>query len=321
MPLKFPPRERFTQCGTGMVWSVGRLARERPPRAHPYPKALIPTICGASITRASSSSAINVIVIRSPSPTTPRGYCCCAKRSSPRGKSWRFPLSNVSSGSGGSPWRFVPTTAFRSLPLTDCFSFRASRSGGCVSASPSNAFGPATPSRNGRHERMHLTLKQHATRPAAANFLQQQAKFDAFLDEFNNERPHQALDMKCPREVYTPSPRSYQGLAEPHYPFHDRTILVTSCGRICLHRKKINLSKSLPGQAVGIREVENGIWLVSFMSYDLGYIDLEERTLQPLENPFGPHALANPSVRPQSHSMGAPGETEASNAGEQLAKG
>jgi hypothetical protein len=58
-----------------------------------------------------------------------------------------------------------------------------------------------------------------------------------------------------------------------------------------LHRKKINLSKSLAGQAVGIKEVEDGIWLVSFMDYDLGYVDLEERTLQPLNNPFGPKVL------------------------------
>jgi len=65
-------------------------------------------------------------------------------------------------------------------------------------------------------------------------------------------------------------------------------IHVTCCGRICLHRKKINLSTVFAGQAVGIREVEEGIWLVSFMNYDLGYIDLEERTLQPLDNPFGP---------------------------------
>lgn len=60
---------------------------------------------------------------------------------------------------------------------------------------------------------------------------------------------------------------------------------------ICLHRKKINLSKSPAGQAVGIKEVEDGIWLVSFMDYDLGYIDLDERTLQSLENPFGPKVL------------------------------
>jgi hypothetical protein len=71
------------------------------------------------------------------------------------------------------------------------------------------------------------------------------------------------------------------------YLFHDRTALVTYCGRI-IFKKKINLSTSLAGQAVGIKEVDDGIWLVSFMDYDLGYIDLEEKTLQPLENPFGP---------------------------------
>ena len=69
------------------------------------------------------------------------------------------------------------------------------------------------------------------------------------------------------------------------------TVVVTSCGRLCLYRKKINLSVTLAGQAVGIKEVDNGIWLVSFMVYDLGYIDLEDKTLQPLENPFGPKVL------------------------------
>ena len=67
--------------------------------------------------------------------------------------------------------------------------------------------------------------------------------------------------------------------------------MVTSCGRLCLYRKKINLSVTLAGQAVGVKEVDNGIWLVSFMDYDLGYIDLEEKTLQSLENPFGPKVL------------------------------
>ena len=141
---------------------------------------------------------------------------------------------------------------------------------------------------NGRHERMHLTLKKEATRPAGANILQQQAKFDTFLEEFNHERPHEALAMKCPAEVYSASSRPYRGIPDPHYPFHDRTVVVTSCGRLCLYNNKINLSVSLAGQAVGVKEVDNGIWLVSFMNYDLGYIDLEEKTLQPLENPFGP---------------------------------
>jgi transposase InsO family protein len=147
---------------------------------------------------------------------------------------------------------------------------------------------PGKPQQNGRHERMHLTLKKETTRPAGMNSLQQQATFDAFVHEFNNARPHEALNMKYPAEIYTPSPRAYNGLPELGYPFHDRTILVTACGRICLHRKKINISTVLAGQTLGIKEIDEGIWLASFMHYDLGYFDLEQKTLQPLDNPFGP---------------------------------
>ena len=150
---------------------------------------------------------------------------------------------------------------------------------------------PGHPQQNGRHERMHLTLKKETTRPPGMNSLQQQAKFDDFISEFNAERPHEALDMKVPNEVYSPSRRSYQGLPEVEYPFHDRDILVTSCGRICMHRKKINISTVLAGQRLGIKEVDDGIWLISFMHYDLGYIDLEQKTLQTIDNPFGSRLL------------------------------
>src|SRR6267154_201894 len=118
---------------------------------------------------------------------------------------------------------------------------------------------PGHPQQNGRHERMHLTLKTQTTRPASGNSLQQQSKFDDFLEEFNNERPHEALDMKCPAEVYTPAIRGYGGLPELAYPFHDRVIHVTNCGRICLHRKTINLITVFAGQALGIKEVEEGV--------------------------------------------------------------
>lgn len=147
---------------------------------------------------------------------------------------------------------------------------------------------PGNPQQNGRHERMHRTLKREATRPAGMNFLQQQARFDAFVGEFNDERPHEALGMKRPADLYTASPRPYRGLPDIHYPLHDRDVVVATCGRICMHRKKINISTSLAGQRLGIKEVDEAIWLVSFMDYDLGYIDLEQKTLQPLANPFGP---------------------------------
>lgn len=83
--------------------------------------------------------------------------------------------------------------------------------------------------------------------------------------------------------------KSLSGLARTRliYPFHDRDILVTSCGSICMHRKKINVSTVLAGQKLGIKEIDDGIWLLSFMHYDLGYIDLEQRTLQTIDNLFG----------------------------------
>jgi putative transposase len=145
---------------------------------------------------------------------------------------------------------------------------------------------PGHPEQNGRHERMHLTLKKEATKPAAQNFLQQQAKFDDFIDCYNRERPHQALAMKYPAELYLPSPRPYRGLDELKYPFHDRTITVTYCGRICFGRRKINLSTVFAGQNVGVKEVSDKIWLVSFMDYDLGFFDHETGHLESADNPF-----------------------------------
>jgi len=145
---------------------------------------------------------------------------------------------------------------------------------------------PGHPQQNGRHERMHLTLKKEATKPAAKNFLQQQARFDQFIDTFNRERPHQALNMRCPSEVYQASPRPYKGLQELEYPFHDRTITVTRCGRICLGAQKINLSQAFAGQKVGVKQVADQVWLVSFMQYDLGYFDDETCRIESAANPF-----------------------------------
>jgi putative transposase len=145
---------------------------------------------------------------------------------------------------------------------------------------------PGRPQQNGRHERMHLTLKKEATKPAAKNFLQQQGKFDRFIEEFNQERPHEAIGMKYPAEIYTPSLKPYKGLSDLEYPFHDRTITVTCCGRICIGRRKINLSTVFAGQNVGIKEVSDKIWLVSFMKYDLGFFDHEAGRVECAENPF-----------------------------------
>jgi len=150
---------------------------------------------------------------------------------------------------------------------------------------------PGHPQQNGRHERMHLTLKLETTKPAARTFLEQQARFDDFIACYNSERPHQALNMQVPAQHYQPSPRQYQGLPDIEYPFHDKAVTVTTCGRICFNRQKINLSQVFAGQTVGIKQTDDRIWLVSFMDYDLGYFDDETCRLEPLANPFGPKVL------------------------------
>ncbi|HEX2727348.1 MAG TPA: hypothetical protein VHN20_16120 [Beijerinckiaceae bacterium] len=136
-----------------------------------------------------------------------------------------------------------------------------------------------------------MSSKLETTKPAAENFLRQQAKFDAFVDCYNNERPHQPLAMRCPAELYSPSPRPYRGLPELDYPFHDKIVIVTTCGRICFNNQKINLSQVFAGQMVGISQVDDHLWLASFMHYDLGYFDDEPCRLEPIANPFGPKVL------------------------------
>ena len=135
---------------------------------------------------------------------------------------------------------------------------------------------------------MHLTLKTEATKPAAENFLQQQARFDGFIKRFNEERPHQALHMKVPADLYEKSLRPYQGLSDLDYPVHDWTATVTNCGRICYKGRKINLSVVFAGQRVGVKQVADKIWLVSFMQYDLGFFDQDEGRVEPAANPFVP---------------------------------
>ncbi len=150
---------------------------------------------------------------------------------------------------------------------------------------------PGCPQQNGRHERMHLTLKNETTKPAAFNFLQQQERFDRFMAVYNNERPHQGLAGAYPGELYTPSARVYEPLPEPDYPLHDRTVHVTRCGRICIGKRKINLSKVFAGQILGLREVDDKIWLVSFLDYDLGFFDNKENRFEPANNPFTPEKV------------------------------
>jgi transposase InsO family protein len=141
---------------------------------------------------------------------------------------------------------------------------------------------PAHPEENGRHERMHRTLKRETARPARTNLLQQQERFDDFLDEFNRERPHEALAMKCPAEIYAASPRPYPTrLPDPEYPDYDDVLLVRREGSVTFLGRRIYLAAALAGQRVGIREEDDRRWLVTFMRLELGHI-LPDRTFAPL---------------------------------------
>lgn len=149
---------------------------------------------------------------------------------------------------------------------------------------------PAHPEENGRHERMHRTLKCETTRPARTNLLHQQERFDAFVDEFNKERPHEALSMKRPAEVYKPSSRPFpESLPEPEYPQHDDVLTVSRIGHVYFRRRQIYVSSALAFQNVGIREERDGSWLVSFLELDLGHLTTNHRFV-PMDASFPPKA-------------------------------
>ena len=134
---------------------------------------------------------------------------------------------------------------------------------------------PAHPEQNGQHERMHRVLKQETTRPAARTLLQQQERFDRFVDVYNFERPHEAIDMRLPADLYTPSPRRFPAELPPlEYPMHDDVRTVHNTGEIRIDTQSIFISGAFAGERVGIRELEDGRWLVSFAHIDLGIVEL-----------------------------------------------
>lgn len=149
---------------------------------------------------------------------------------------------------------------------------------------------PGHPEENGRHERMHRTLKFETARPPCDNQLQQQERFDEFELEFNHHRPHEALGMKRPAEVYERSHRPYPAtLPEPTYPDHDDVLRVNRDGFVRLGRRQSYLAAALAGQHVGIREERDGRWLVTFMDLDLGHFGNNNK-LTPLPSSIPPEA-------------------------------
>ena len=144
---------------------------------------------------------------------------------------------------------------------------------------------PGKPQQNGRHERMHRTLKAETTRPAAGSLAAQQRKFNAFREEFNNERPHEALDMQTPACLYQPSAREMPNKIPPlEYPDRFEVRYVSANGGIRWNRDWINVSIVCVGEYVGLEEIDDGIWNVYFGPLKLGR--LNERHMR-IEDEYG----------------------------------
>jgi transposase InsO family protein len=147
---------------------------------------------------------------------------------------------------------------------------------------------PGHPEQNGRHERMHRTLKAETTRPAGQTLLHQQERFDTFREHFNRERPHEALGQRPPSSVYVPSAQARTSVGELDYPLHDDVRTVAASGHIHVLRRRgtcLFLSSSLAGQRVGLREIEPDRVLITFADLDLGVFDLSTRSFDVYEAP------------------------------------
>jgi putative transposase len=133
---------------------------------------------------------------------------------------------------------------------------------------------PGKPQQNGRHERMHKTLKAETAQPPAATLAHQQQRFDHFCHEFNHERPHQALGQTAPAKHYCASPRGYPArLDDPVYPADYQRRRVRSTGEIKWAGERIFLSAPLIGEVVGVKETENGDGEIYFGPVALAVID------------------------------------------------
>jgi putative transposase len=139
---------------------------------------------------------------------------------------------------------------------------------------------PGQPQQNGRHERMHKTLKAETVSPAATTRREQQKRFDCFREDFNDNRPHEALNMDTPAQHYRCSPRPMpKRVAELYYSADHDVRRVRSKGDIKWLGETVFISEALSGEPVGLTELENGDCLVRFASVDLGIIERKTRKL------------------------------------------
>ena len=141
---------------------------------------------------------------------------------------------------------------------------------------------PGKPEQNGRHERMHRTLKQATAAPPAASRRRQQERFNAFRWEYNQERPHEALGQVPPATLYRSSTRSYpQRLAEPEYPGEWERRRVSAGGQFRWRHDMVFAAHALDGERVGLEPLEDGHWRVWFGFWELGVLDERAKIWRP----------------------------------------
>jgi putative transposase len=140
---------------------------------------------------------------------------------------------------------------------------------------------PGAPQQNGRHERMHGTLKAETARPPAASPAEQQDRFEAFRRDFNENRPHEALGQVPPIRRYQPSPRPFPDrIEEPWYDPDHAVRRGRPTGEIKWGGALVFISEALAGETIGVAETEGGDWIVRFAAVDLGLIDRASKKLR-----------------------------------------
>ena len=138
---------------------------------------------------------------------------------------------------------------------------------------------PGEPQQNGQHERMHKTLKADATRPPSSNLIEQQLRFDTFRREFNDDRPHESLDQETPASLYSRSTRAFpSSLPELVYPPNFEVRAVSFSGSINFRGRRFPLSTALENQLIGLEEIDDDLWSVSFGDLVLGTIHYPSST-------------------------------------------
>jgi transposase InsO family protein len=142
---------------------------------------------------------------------------------------------------------------------------------------------PGHPEQNGRHERMHRTLKAETAHPPAAHPRAQQEAFDHFRPIYNEERPHEALAMKTPASCYTPSPRCYPAkVPQPEYDSGMQVRRVRACGQFKWNGHNIFISETLRNEPIGLELIDDDQWLVFFASFPIALFDSYQRSIHPL---------------------------------------